>query len=347
MINFRFHLVSLIAVFLALTVGIVVGSTVVDQAIVDGLRATVDRVEAKADDTDRVNNELTTERDRLRALVDELAPHTVANRLSGVRVVLVAQRGVDGGVVDSMRAWLRAAGALAPAIVWLDASWTLDDDEALARLQEVTSSTAGARRVRTIALGQLAQRLADSPSAGDTTEPTTPDTTGPTDPSATPTTLAPTSTVPDPAPDDDTDVLVELVDAGFVDVEGIDADALAQYPAGPTNAVLVGGPTADSPADVLTVLARNFGVAASLVVVTEVFEAGADADDAPRVRGASLAGIRDDEVLAGTVSTVDNGEVTEGSIAIVLALEEASAGTVGHYGEGEGAQSMLPPPSRR
>jgi len=37
MINFRFHLVSLIAVFLALGLGILVGSTVVDQVIVDRL----------------------------------------------------------------------------------------------------------------------------------------------------------------------------------------------------------------------------------------------------------------------------------------------------------------------
>ena len=37
MINFRFHLVSLIAVFLALGLGILVGSTVIDQGIVDRL----------------------------------------------------------------------------------------------------------------------------------------------------------------------------------------------------------------------------------------------------------------------------------------------------------------------
>ena len=37
MINFRFHIVSLIAVFLALALGIVMGATVVNRAIVDRL----------------------------------------------------------------------------------------------------------------------------------------------------------------------------------------------------------------------------------------------------------------------------------------------------------------------
>ena len=36
MINFRFHLVSLIAVFLALALGVVMGATVIDRATSTG-----------------------------------------------------------------------------------------------------------------------------------------------------------------------------------------------------------------------------------------------------------------------------------------------------------------------
>ena len=38
MISFRFHVVSITAVFLAIAIGVVVGSTYVDRAIVDTLR---------------------------------------------------------------------------------------------------------------------------------------------------------------------------------------------------------------------------------------------------------------------------------------------------------------------
>ena len=69
MINFRFHLVSLISVFLALTAGIVIGSTVVDPAVVDGLRNRIDAAEARADRISDDNAEL---RSRAGDLTDEL-----------------------------------------------------------------------------------------------------------------------------------------------------------------------------------------------------------------------------------------------------------------------------------
>ena len=45
MVNLRYHIVSIVAVFLALGIGIVMGSTVVDRGIVDVLNRRVDGVE--------------------------------------------------------------------------------------------------------------------------------------------------------------------------------------------------------------------------------------------------------------------------------------------------------------
>ena len=44
MISFRFHVVSITAVFLAIAIGVVVGTTYVDRAVVDSLENRVDRV---------------------------------------------------------------------------------------------------------------------------------------------------------------------------------------------------------------------------------------------------------------------------------------------------------------
>ncbi len=49
MINFRFHLVSLVAVFLALAIGIVMGYGVLGQPTVDTLQDRIDVVEANAE----------------------------------------------------------------------------------------------------------------------------------------------------------------------------------------------------------------------------------------------------------------------------------------------------------
>ena len=45
MISFRFHVVSITAVFLAIAIGIVVGSTYVDELTVDQLRSRIETVE--------------------------------------------------------------------------------------------------------------------------------------------------------------------------------------------------------------------------------------------------------------------------------------------------------------
>ena len=49
MISFRFHVVSITAIFLAIAVGVVVGSTYVDQLTVDQLRNRIETVEDRAD----------------------------------------------------------------------------------------------------------------------------------------------------------------------------------------------------------------------------------------------------------------------------------------------------------
>ena len=49
MINFRFHVVSVIAIFLALALGVVIGAGVIDRGIVDALDTQLNRVEAKSE----------------------------------------------------------------------------------------------------------------------------------------------------------------------------------------------------------------------------------------------------------------------------------------------------------
>ena len=65
MINFRFHVVSLIAIFLALALGVVIGAGVIDRGIVDTLDTRLDRVEAKSERINDDNDRLTDENDQL------------------------------------------------------------------------------------------------------------------------------------------------------------------------------------------------------------------------------------------------------------------------------------------
>src|SRR4051794_28820633 len=99
MINFRFHLVSLVAVFLAMGLGIVVGSTVIDQKIVDRLDSEINRVSKDNDARRAESKQLAQQNSQQQDFVDLIAPYVVDGRLDGQSVAIVAERGIDGGVV--------------------------------------------------------------------------------------------------------------------------------------------------------------------------------------------------------------------------------------------------------
>ena len=65
MINFRYHLVSLVAVFLALAIGIVAGSTVIKESILDQTQQNLDRAEKNLKDLENTNAALRSELDQL------------------------------------------------------------------------------------------------------------------------------------------------------------------------------------------------------------------------------------------------------------------------------------------
>ncbi len=128
MINFRFHIASLIAVFLALALGVVMGSTVIDRAIVDGLRNQIDRVESNRDAEKARNDRLETERNQLTLYTQQSAPWAVDGQLTDVSVAILAERGVDEELVKAQAELLAQAGATVPGILWLEAPWNLGGD---------------------------------------------------------------------------------------------------------------------------------------------------------------------------------------------------------------------------
>jgi hypothetical protein len=309
MVNFRFHLVSLIAVFLALGLGILTGSAVVNEAIVDTIRAEIRDVRGEVNELRATNRQLSDEIDRSNAFIADIAPYTVDERLSEVPVTVVAERGVSGDAVEEMVALLRSAGADAPAVVWLESRWKLETDDDLQDLQSAVDVLGGADIVRTRALDQLAIRLSAPPEAA--------------------------------IEGDEPDLLAQLTDAGFIEIEGENVD-LAVLPSGPARAVVVTGTDSTFAGSEVTVeVTRAFVEADVATVAGEVF-ARHDGDDA-RERGDAIAPVRGDEDLASVVSTVDDLDLVQGQIAATIALQDLVAGIVGHYGYGNGATASLPP----
>ncbi|MDP9388691.1 MAG: copper transporter, partial [Actinomycetota bacterium] len=137
MINFRFHLVSLTAVFLALGIGIAVGATVVDQATVEFLDRQLNGVERRLDTTDAENAQLRAELDRWRSFAEQARDEAVAGRLEGVPVLVLGVRGVDERPVDELLDLLGASRATLQGTVWFTSKMLLAKPEDVAALADV------------------------------------------------------------------------------------------------------------------------------------------------------------------------------------------------------------------
>jgi Copper transport outer membrane protein, MctB len=331
MINFRFHIVSLTAVLLALGVGLVLGTTFLDDATVNQLRNQLDGLEADLDRAQARNDELSgrldTFEDEAAQLDEQLGERLYGGQLEGDPVLVVSTRGVDSQWTDDVLVALGQADADVVGVWWLTDRLALDDESEVSDLSSALElSTDDADRLRRNLAVQLADVLfgaVDAPDGG------APDLEGPAEPA----------------------LLGRLREAGFVEYDlpdGSDGDVVA-LPAAGLRIVVVDGPGASLPPGdiVLPVLADLSSGGPVPVVATQPTptpdeDESADGDPPPPPL---VAEMRDNDDLAARMSTVDDLDRVSGRIATLLATVDAVPGApvVGHYGTGDGADRLLPP----
>jgi hypothetical protein len=344
MINFRYHIVSLIAVFLALAIGVIMGSAVIDRAIVNRLEDQQRNLETRINDVETENDTLSAENRALTDSADQLAEQgsqrLLAGALADVPVLVVATRDVDGDGFDGLVSLLGTAGADQRGTIWLTERFALDDDDEVRDLRSAldAAESISPDRLRDIALTRLTALLRASAGTGEVD-----------DPSVTTTTAAPVETTTTSAPPDagaEPTIFAALRDAGFVDFdapEGAADDAGLDLPAG-TRVVLVSGRGAKVPvpelavpfADLLVDERGNLAPMALLVAEDRNDDATEDEE--------LVVPLREDDDISGRLSTVDNIDDFPGRLAAVLAIVDLGEGRVGHYGLGPGAQRLLPAP---
>ncbi len=330
MINIRYHIITLVAVFLALAVGIVAGSTVIQQSLVNNLEDNLDRVEQTLQDLESKNRDLSNDVEQLRsrekALSDQGPAPLLADRLDGTTVLVLGVDGIDEGAIGSLRSTLTTAGASTAGTAWFTERLALTDGDAvrdLAELLGVTTQSPAALQA------ELAQRLGDlltvagAPAAvlegSSTTRPVSDQTAA----AAAARLLT---------------LLDELRQARFVDLDG---GLSATDPADLVGMRLVvaGGEGAKLEDDALMLpLLDRLGQDVDPMLVA--VEAGATDPTLPR--GSFVGVVRGDRRLRDRMSTVDDAEGFAGWAATVLALADLQRGKVGHYGVGQGAERLLP-----
>lgn len=335
MINLRYHVVSLTAVFLALGIGLAFGAAFIDRATVDQLERNLTAVERQNEELEQQNSELAdqlTATERIESgLREEGLDQVVAGRLEDTPLLLLVSSGVNGDLQDAALATAVAAGAEVAGILRITDRFALDDQSEVDDLRTILElPDAGAAQLRTAAIRRVRTLLANAAS-----------------PSPSPGVDGPPSEVPTPVPA----LLEQLLVAGFLEFEAAD-----ELPAG---FVLI--PEHDL--RVMAVSNRDAAVADDdflrplLASLVEPEATNPDASPPVVVAGEPLVPTDDpdaelfpfvepfraDEVLRARLSTVDTLDSFAGLMAAVMALQYGADGQVGHYGTGESAQAVLPP----
>ena len=131
LIDFRYYLVSIVSIFLALAVGIVLGAGPLQGDI--GTRLTEQITALRAEKTQLRNNLDTVNRDAAArdTFFSAVAPAVMKGRLTGKTVALVVEPGVDADLVTSATTALTQAGAKVGSTVTLTDAWADPSKSAL------------------------------------------------------------------------------------------------------------------------------------------------------------------------------------------------------------------------
>lgn len=133
MYNLRYHIASLVSVFLALALGLVLGGLIVQRGTFDDQRAAlVEGLRKEFRDLRVESKDLRAENERIDALVDALYGEWATDRLRGRNVVILTNSGRSEGLVAATKA-IADAGGSAVTITIMKPEFGFEGDDAEAR----------------------------------------------------------------------------------------------------------------------------------------------------------------------------------------------------------------------
>jgi Copper transport outer membrane protein, MctB len=315
-IDFRYHLVSLIAVFLAVALGIVIGTTALNEPILADIENQVADLEQDKRALEDQVQQLQVQMDTADAFEEAVAPALVNGTLADQSVLLLTtNEDVDPETVEQVSALVGEAGGTVSGAISLRPEYS--DPSTAASLQSYATGgglPAGIELPATDDAGQLiggllGQVLMESPTGGATGDAT--------DASA-----------------------VSSVLSGLTALDVLSQDSDTVSPADYAVVLTAGAFSGDDAADrneTLVELVSALDAAGSGAVVA--------GDTASAGENGLVGVIRADPTVSAAISTVDNVGTAAGQISTILALGSEGEGTSGKYGTGEDTQPVPPVPA--
>jgi Copper transport outer membrane protein, MctB len=359
-IDFRYHVVSIVAIFLALTVGLVIGASILSKGVADSLRNDLSKSNNQIKSQQEQINELKTQADQQDKYIDDTAAQLVSGRLSGLCVALVEIAGADSNAYAGARTMIQKnSGATVCSETEINSSFTNATSQPMLTtlIQEHTpvgqklGGTVAQQGMELIAealstyqdVGAVAQTAGSTPT-GTPTPTSTPHAKGPTKPPTAPgaTPAAPGSTGSPTVTMTSGQALGTLDDfqtAGLITIltqPVAGEQASLAYVQAPTTADT--NTNADADNQTYLTLTESLRKDGAVSVV------GGSGDSAEK--GGLVYAIINDDTATREISTVDDTDTTAGQVASVFCLAIASQGgttAAGHYGTGANNDGPIPP----
>jgi hypothetical protein len=312
MIDFRYHIVSIVSIFLALAVGIVLGAGPLQGQLGTTLTNQVSNLRKETSALNQQKIDLTQNVTDLNAFVRLLSPELVNSTLNGRSVAVVRLPGSSDAMASAIDQELSQAGAHVNGTVKVTTAWTDPAKQAfreslakslapLAHAQEPTGATQDQDLANVLARGLV---VSDDTAADKT------------DSAA-------------------TTALQGLKTAGLIDFSG-------DGPKTSTLAVVLAGPPTPGAASKLQQAeATSYAVLARALDAQSQGTVAASDPTATQI-GGTLQAVRSDKQASRAVSTVDDADQPMGVLTLVLALREQLTGAAGQYGVGVGALKVAP-----
>jgi hypothetical protein len=322
-IDFRYHLVSIVAVFLALAIGIVLGSTELQGTTLDTLRQTQDSLRSQLSDANNQNSENQAQLNADQRFYALAEPKLLAQDLAGDRIALLTEPGAPSSVINGIKQAAGYAGATVTVTVALQNKFNDLSGSTFSSLETLNSQLASQTgtvfdqqaSAQTVNQQQAAQLIASAILEKSSTA------------------IGLTGAQPQT-------VLAEYAQDGYLTMTPATPDALTD-PA--TLAVIVTPGSAPSdgqndPANqVLLAVAQEFAGNSAATVVAGSVTGSSPADSAISVLRSSS--------VSSLVSSIDNADTTLGQISAIWALaNQQVGGKPNSYGV-SGASAVSPEPS--
>jgi Copper transport outer membrane protein, MctB len=317
-IDFRYHLVSIVAVFLALAIGIVLGSTELQGPTYNLLNQTTAKLQNELDQANSQRDMAQQQADLGENYVQAVQPVVLHNLLVGQRLLIITEPGAPASVITAISsAATQDAGATVTGQIALQPKFFDNSDATLDSLNQVNLAMSQADNI-VLNTGTAYQQQAAQVIASEIVQPNV--------------------SQPAASQQDTTaqTMLAAYANEGFLTISG-----QPSVPA--TLAVIVTPQTAPSdgsadPLDQLLVpVAEELAAKSSATVA-----AGVSADSGP---GSPIAALRA-STAASQVSTVDDADFVAGQSVVIQALAiQLNGGKPGSYGIANGATAVAPSPA--